>query len=81
MTTIWAFIILLGVLITIHEYGHFMAARSVGVKVERFSIGMPPRFITIESVQDGFLLKIFFLVRKFVNISPPSINKFLHPKL
>ena len=60
MTTIWAFIILLGVLITIHEYGHFMAARSVGVKVERFSIGMPPRFITIESVQDGFLLKIFF---------------------
>ena len=60
MTTIWAFIILLGVLITIHEYGHFMAARSVGVRVERFSIGMPPRFITIESVQDGFLLKIFF---------------------
>ena len=63
MTTIWAFIILLGVLITIHEYGHFMAARSVGVKVERFSIGMPPRFITIESVQDGFLLKIFFFRR------------------
>ena len=61
MTTIWAFIILLGVLITIHEYGYFMAARSVGVKVERFSIGMPPRFITIKSVQDGFLLKIFFL--------------------
>ena len=63
MTTIWAFIILLGVLITIHEYGHFMAARSVGVKVERFSIGMPPRFITIKSVQDGFLLKIFFFKR------------------
>ena len=61
MTTIWAFIILLGVLITIHEYGHFMAARSVGVRVERFSIGMPPRFITIKSVQDGFLLKISFL--------------------
>ena len=63
MTTIWAFIILLGVLITIHEYGHFMAARSVGVRVERFSIGMPPRFIIIESVQDGFLLKIFFFRR------------------
>ena len=63
MTTIWAFIVLLGVLITIHEYGHFMAARSVGVKVERFSIGMPPRFITIKSVQSGFLLKIFFFKR------------------
>ena len=38
MTTLWAFIVLLGVLITIHEYGHFIAARSVGVQVERFSI-------------------------------------------
>ena len=38
MTTVWAFIIIIGVLITIHEFGHFIAARSVGVKVERFSI-------------------------------------------
>ena len=60
MTTIWAFIILLGVLITIHEYGHFMAARSVGVQVERFSIGVPPRFLTIESVDSGYLFRIFF---------------------
>ena len=80
MTTIWAFIILLGVLITIHEYGHFMAARSVGVRVERFSIGMPPRFITIESVQDGFLLKIFFFRRtegsiKWIPILEKHIKK------
>ena len=63
MTTIWAFIILLGVLITIHEYGHFMAARSVGVQVERFSIGVPPRFLTIESVDNGYLFRIFFFKR------------------
>lgn len=63
MTTIWAFIILLGVLITIHEYGHFMAARSVGVHVERFSIGVPPRFLTIESVDSGYLFRIFFFKR------------------
>lgn len=63
MTTIWAFIILLGVLITIHEYGHFMAARSVGVQVERFSIGVPPRFLTIESVDSGYLFRIFFFKR------------------
>ena len=60
MTTLWAFIVLLGVLITIHEYGHFIAARSVGVQVERFSIGMPPRFLTIESIDNGYLLRIFF---------------------
>jgi len=63
MTTLWAFIILLGVLITIHEFGHFMAARSVGVRVERFSIGIPPRFLTIESIDDGLLCKLFFFKR------------------
>lgn len=36
------FIIALGILITIHEFGHFLAARFFGVKVERFSIGFGP---------------------------------------
>ena len=60
MTTLWATIIILGVLITIHEYGHFIAARSVGIRVERFSIGIPPRFLTIESVDDAFLINVYF---------------------
>ena len=34
-----AFIIALGVLITVHEFGHFWVARRCGVRVERFSIG------------------------------------------
>lgn len=34
-----AFIIALGVLITVHEFGHFWVARKAGVRVERFSIG------------------------------------------
>jgi len=41
--TILATIIVLGVLIFVHELGHFLAARSVGVRVERFSIGLGPR--------------------------------------
>ena len=63
MTTLWATIIILGVLITIHEYGHFIAARSVGVRVERFSIGIPPRFLTIRSIDDGLLFNLFFYKR------------------
>ena len=46
MTTLLSFILLLGILVTIHEIGHFFAARSVGVYVEKFSIGMPPRIFT-----------------------------------
>ena len=37
-----AFLFLLGVLITVHEFGHFIAARLAGVQVLRFSIGFGP---------------------------------------
>ncbi len=38
--TILATIVVLGVLIFVHELGHFMAAKSVGIEVQRFSIGL-----------------------------------------
>ena len=34
-----SFVIALGLLVTVHEYGHFWVARKNGVKVERFSVG------------------------------------------
>jgi regulator of sigma E protease len=39
MVSILAFIVLLGVLVTVHELGHFIVAKLAGVKVEVFSIG------------------------------------------
>ena len=39
LSTILAFVVTLGVLIVIHEYGHYWVARRCGVKVLRFSIG------------------------------------------
>lgn len=36
------FIITLGILITVHEFGHFFAARLLKIRVERFSIGFGP---------------------------------------
>jgi regulator of sigma E protease len=41
--TILATIIVLGVLIFVHELGHFGAAKMVGIEVQRFSIGLGPR--------------------------------------
>jgi len=64
MTTLFSFIFLLGILVAIHELGHFFAARSVGVYVEKFSIGMPPRIFTITSLDNGFLFRLFFYKRK-----------------
>lgn len=34
-----AFLVALGILVTVHEFGHFWVARRCGVKVERFSVG------------------------------------------
>ena len=34
-----SFIVAIGVLVTVHEYGHFWVARRLGVKVLRFSVG------------------------------------------
>ena len=42
LSVLWnlaAFIIALGVLFTVHEFGHFWVARRCGIRVERFSIG------------------------------------------
>ncbi|MGA9363769.1 MAG: RIP metalloprotease RseP [Bacteroidota bacterium] len=37
------FLITIGILVFIHELGHFLAAKLSGMRVERFSIGFPPR--------------------------------------
>ena len=42
MITILSFVLVIGVLILIHELGHFLVARWTGVGVERFSIGFGP---------------------------------------
>jgi len=38
-----AIVFVFGILVIIHELGHFLAAKWMGVRVERFSIGFPPR--------------------------------------
>ncbi|MDI6605955.1 MAG: site-2 protease family protein, partial [Candidatus Omnitrophota bacterium] len=42
MITLFIFLIILGILILVHEFGHFIAAKRVGVRVEKFSIGFGP---------------------------------------
>jgi regulator of sigma E protease len=42
LQTILALIVTLGILVTVHELGHFLVARRFGVRVLRFSVGMGP---------------------------------------
>ena len=43
MMTFGVFIIVLGILVFIHEFGHFVFAKRAGVRVETFSLGFGPR--------------------------------------
>jgi len=45
VTTILAFLFVLGVLIFVHELGHFLAARRLGIRVITFSLGFGPKIL------------------------------------
>lgn len=46
--TIIVFIIILGILVLIHELGHFIVAKKQGIMVEEFGFGYPPRLFAIK---------------------------------
>ncbi|MEJ6400726.1 RIP metalloprotease RseP [Nicoliella lavandulae] len=43
ITTIIAFIIVFGILVSVHEFGHFIVAKKSGIMVREFAIGMGPK--------------------------------------
>jgi regulator of sigma E protease len=45
LQTALATLLVLGVLVFVHELGHFLVAKWAGIKVERFSLGFPPKMI------------------------------------
>ncbi len=45
--SILLFILVLGVLIFVHELGHFLVAKKSGIRVDEFAIGFPPRIFSI----------------------------------
>jgi len=63
------FLIILGLLVFVHELGHFLAAKKAGVKVEEFGFGYPPRALklgnkwgtlfTLNWIPFGGFVKIF----------------------
>ena len=46
MTTLLAFVFVLGVLVFVHELGHFLAAKRVGIRVLKFQLGFNPTVVS-----------------------------------
>ena len=51
-----SFLIVLGVLVIVHEFGHFIVAKLLGVRVEKFSIGFGPRIASIKKADTEYLV-------------------------
>lgn len=56
MQKAWWFLVVLGVLVAFHELGHFLAARWVGVKVLKFSLGFGPKIFGRQMGETEYLL-------------------------
>jgi regulator of sigma E protease len=51
--TIFHFIVAIGILVSIHEFGHFWVARKVGVKVLKFSVGFGKTILSYQKTADS----------------------------
>lgn len=58
MTALWA-LVLLGILIFIHELGHFLLAKTFNVKVLRFSLGFGPKLFGFKGKETEYVLSAF----------------------
>lgn len=51
LLTILIFIVILGLLVFVHELGHFLVAKRNGVRVDEFGFGFPPRIFGIQKIK------------------------------
>lgn len=56
--TILTFIIVFGILVLVHEFGHFYFAKKAGILVREFSIGMGPKIFAHETATTTYTLRI-----------------------
>ena len=59
MNTLISFAIVLGLLIFVHEFGHFIWAKFFGVKVLKFSLGFGPKLISRQYGETEYLISAF----------------------
>jgi regulator of sigma E protease len=55
MTLIY-FLIVIGILVFVHEFGHFIMAKRAGVRVEKFSLGMGPRLFGYKKGDTDYII-------------------------
>jgi regulator of sigma E protease len=69
LSSIFWFMILIGVMILIHELGHFWAARFFDVRVDTFSFGFGPRLFGFRRGETDYRISLIFFLGGFVKMA------------
>ena len=73
MVTVLLTVLIFGILIFVHELGHFLACRIFGVRVNEFAIGMGPKLFSVKSEKSGTVYSLRVLpIGGFNNIEDGS---------
>lgn len=73
------FILILGLVVLIHEFGHFLAAKKNGIYVEEFGFGFPPRLWGIKIGETRYSINLF-PIGGFVKLYGEEYNELSHKK-
>jgi regulator of sigma E protease len=58
LVTILEFLAVLGVVVLVHEFGHFATAKAFGIKVNEFGFGFPPRLVGVRKGETVYSLNL-----------------------
>jgi hypothetical protein len=56
---VFEILVTIGLTIFVHELGHFLAAKRMGVKVEKFAIGWGPKIVSFKYRETEYLIALF----------------------
>ncbi|MGD0566036.1 MAG: site-2 protease family protein, partial [Candidatus Goldiibacteriota bacterium] len=59
----------IGLTIFVHELGHFVAAKRLGIKVEKFSIGWGPKVLSFKKGDTEYVISILVFLGGYVKMA------------
>ncbi len=68
MVEIIYLVVLFGFTIFVHEFGHFLSAKLMGIKVEQFSIGLGPKMVSFKKGETEYLISWLIFLGGFVKL-------------